>query len=132
MTMAEAAFGFTEEEWFQALRLAGPEDEAREVAAELARPDDEDMDFAMSTETLALLSITSESARLKAERIRKEHQTALHSSWVQEQTRAGPMSDEELARRWTAHLKADDETWEALRQSIRRSLQEEGRLPRDS
>jgi hypothetical protein len=52
---AVGAFGFTEEEWYQALRLGGPEDEAREGAAELAAPNVDDLDFSMSTETLALL-----------------------------------------------------------------------------
>ena len=127
--MANGAFGFTEEEWYQALRLGGSEDEAREGAAELAAPNVDDLDFAMSTETLALLSVATETGRAKAEQIRSEDQRLRYTGWVQDETRSGPVSDEELAQRWAARVQAEDEAWEAVRRQIRRTLQNEGKLP---
>lgn len=129
----DMAFDFTEAELYSAFRLALADEEARAHARDVAEALRSGSDWGASAETLMLLGIGSHTASEKVERIRRVEQEARFSTWIktQLQTPGQPAAPEELRSRWLAIAAAEDRDWQQRREALRRSLQEQGKLPPD-
>jgi hypothetical protein len=115
-------FPFTREELFQAFRMVEPESAARKHAAEIASVG-ASQNWAMSEETLLLLSLASDEARSKADRLRKELQKLDRSVWLSEQ--GGPSqrsTAEELEDAWALEVDRQDREWSYRREELIRTL----------
>jgi hypothetical protein len=125
----EFDFDFTEDEMYRALRLVSSEAEAREQATAFAATYEPGMDWATSEHALLLLSLGSESARDRVERIRRAMQESRRDTWLQQQEaeRIGE-PPEALAVRWSDLVAAEDEDWGRRLFELQQRLQEEGRL----
>lgn len=129
MQRDEFDFDFTEDEMYCALRLVTSDAEARQQANVFASAYEPGMDWATSEHALLLLSLRSESARARVERIRRAMQESRRDTWLQRQhaERIGESADV-LARRWADLVAAEDEDWTRRLSQLRRQLQKEGKL----
>jgi hypothetical protein len=125
--MVPGTFHFTEDEWFAGLRLVLPDSAARRRATEFSRLD-EKFDNAINLDGLALLSLATESGRVKAERIRQEWRSVVYRIWLDDERQRRGVSEIDLARRWAVRTAREDRLWEARRDRLRQSLQRNGRL----
>jgi hypothetical protein len=120
-------FDFTEDEMYRALRLvASSEAEAREQAAAFAAAYVPGMNWATSEHLLLLLSLGSESARTRVDRIRRALQEGRRETWLREQ-HTERIGEADALARWTDVLAVEDEDWTRRLSEFRRQL-EEGRL----
>jgi hypothetical protein len=108
--------------------LIMPDSEARATAAELTEPGGSDESWVLSDEGLLLLSVATESGRLRAERIRKETQRGRYAIGVGDMGEDS-LSPQELAQRWERLVTTEDAAWETRRAELRRTLQASGKLP---
>lgn len=122
-------FDFSDEEMYRALRLVVSEAEARQQATAFAAEYEPGMDWATSEHALLLLSLGSETARARVERIRRAMQESRRDTWLQQQQseQIGEPPDG-LAQRWAAVVETEDEEWTRRLSELRRQLQEEGKL----
>ena len=121
-------FDFTEDEMYRALRLVASEAEAREQAAAFAAADVPGMNWATSEHLLLLLSLGSESARTRVNRIRVALQDSRRETWLREQ-HAERVGEADAVARWADVLAAEDEDWTRRLSELRRQLgEEEGKL----
>jgi hypothetical protein len=120
-------FDFTEDEMYRALRLVASEAEAREQAAAFAAAYAPGMNWGTSEHALLLLSLGSESARTRVERIRRAMQESRRDTWLQQQ-HAERVGEADALARWADVLAAEDEDWTRRLSELRRQLQEEGKL----
>jgi ABC-type sugar transport system substrate-binding protein len=122
-------FDFTEDEMYRALRLVASETEARQQAATFAAEYEPGMDWATSEHALLLLSLGSETARARVERIRRAMQESRRDTWLQQQQieRIGESPDG-LAQHWADVVAREDEDWARRLSELRRRFQEEGEL----
>jgi hypothetical protein len=120
-------FDFTEDEMYRALRLVASEAEAREQAVAFAAANAPGMDWATSEHALLLLSLGSESASTRVQRIRRAMQESRRDTWLQKQYQERVGQADALAR-WADVLAGEDEDWNRRLSELRRQLQEEGKL----
>lgn len=126
-------FDFTEDEMYRALVLVVSENDAREQAREFARAYEPGMDWGTSEQMLLLLSLASAGGQARVDRLRGEMQQARREGWIAAERRSSPgASDDELARRWAGMAAAEEQAWQASRAALRRTLQEQGKLPPDT
>ena len=127
----DLAFDFDEAELFSAFRLVLPTEDARDQARQVSEALQPGSDWATSEEVLLLLAIGSVSGREKVQRIRRAEQESRYLLWAREQreTRGASVPFEDLRRDWES-LKADeDRGWSERLEALRRSFQEQGKLP---
>ncbi len=119
-------FDFTDAELFQAFRLIASDDaEARKQTEAVRSAFSPGMDWAVSKETLFLLSLGSESGHEKVERIRKVAQEERLTAELREA--GGPaLSDSELLARVRDAIVAEDTRWEIERTEMGRALRDKG------
>jgi hypothetical protein len=127
MQSDDLAFDFTEDEMYRALRLVASDAEAREQAAAFAAANAPGMDWATSEHALLLLSLGSESASTRVQRIRRAVQESRRDTWLQQQHREGVSEADALAR-WADVIAGEDEDWTRRLSELRRQLKEEGKL----
>ncbi|MBW3572579.1 MAG: hypothetical protein KY467_15865 [Gemmatimonadetes bacterium] len=120
-------FDFTEDEMYRALRLIVSDAEAREQAAAFAAEYEPGMDWATSEHVLLLLSLGSESARTRVDRIREALQESRRETWLRDQ-HAARVGEADALARWADVIAAEDEDWTRRLSALRRQLQEEGKL----
>jgi hypothetical protein len=120
-------FDFTDAELFQAFRLIASDDaEARKQTEAVRSAFSPGMDWAVSKETLFLLSLGSESGHEKVERIRKVGQEARLTVALGGEVEAGrpALSGSELMARVRDAIVAEDTRWEVERTEMRRALRD--------
>lgn len=127
------AFDFDEAELFRAFRLVMPVPKARRQARRIFNAVKKGSGLATSEQLLLLLDLGSVSGSEKVQRLRRAEREFRFTTWVRDQRDAHDASVnlDDLRSRWAAIVATEDRGWEERREALRRSLQEQGKLPPD-
>lgn len=102
--------------------MVEPESAARTHSEEVAAIG-ANQNWAMSEETLLILSLVSDEACEKADRLRKELQHLSRANWLSEQgNRLRLATAEELEDAWAAEVGRQDREWSQRRQELDRAI----------
>jgi hypothetical protein len=127
------AFDFDERELFRAFRLAMPVPKARRQARRMFNAVKKGSGVATSEQLLLFLDLGSASGSEKVQRLRRVERECRFTTWVRDQRDAhgASVSLDDLRSQWATIVAVEDRAWEDRREALRRSLQEQGKLPPD-